>query len=70
MIKIMAMIVLEDLKNQLISGDSLEVLGKMPDACLDKNLKRQYLGIEINPDYVSLAKVRLKQADYIQELFI
>lgn len=35
-----------------------------------KNLKRHYIGIDINPEYVSLAKERLKQNDYQQELFI
>lgn len=35
-----------------------------------KNLNRDYLGIEINPDYVELAKERLEKNDYAQELFV
>ena len=35
-----------------------------------KNLKRNYLGIEINPNYVDLANERLKQTSFEQELFL
>lgn len=35
-----------------------------------RNLNRQYLGIEINPDYVQLIKQRLEQNPIIQELFV
>ncbi|OQY02459.1 MAG: DNA modification methylase [Desulfobacteraceae bacterium 4572_130] len=35
-----------------------------------KNLKRHYIGIDINPEYVNLAKNRLKHNKYEQELFI
>jgi DNA modification methylase len=35
-----------------------------------KNLHRNYLGIEINPEYVNLANDRLKQANFTQELFL
>lgn len=35
-----------------------------------KNLKRHYLGIEINPEYVNLAKKRLEEAGFAQELFV
>jgi DNA modification methylase len=34
------------------------------------NLNRHYIGIEINPDYVSLTQQRLKQISIIQELFV
>ncbi|HNI43152.1 MAG TPA: site-specific DNA-methyltransferase [Chitinophagales bacterium] len=35
-----------------------------------RNLNRQYLGIEINPDYVQLIEQRLEQNPIIQELFV
>lgn len=35
-----------------------------------KNLNRQYVGIEINPDYVELAKKRLETTSLQQELFL
>lgn len=35
-----------------------------------RNLGRQYIGIEINPDYVELAKQRISEENYYQELFI
>ena len=34
-----------------------------------KNLKRNYLGIEINPEYVILTNERLKQVNFTQEVF-
>ncbi|MDR2426381.1 MAG: site-specific DNA-methyltransferase [Endomicrobium sp.] len=35
-----------------------------------KNLGRKYLGIEINPEYVSLSEERIKEADNHEEFFI
>ena len=35
-----------------------------------KNLKRKYLGIEINPDYVNISNERLAQVTFTQELFV
>jgi len=35
-----------------------------------KNLNRNYLGIEINPEYVYLANERIKKTGFTQELFI
>ncbi len=35
-----------------------------------KNLNRDYLGIEINPDYIKLAQERIGKTDFVQELFI
>ncbi len=35
-----------------------------------KKLNRHYIGIEINPDYVNLAKRRLQTLDFSQELFL
>ncbi len=65
-----------------IVQELIKLLSKENDLVLDpfcgsgttcvaaKNLKRNYLGIEINPDYVNLAKERLKQTDFSQELFL
>ncbi|MDR3195236.1 MAG: site-specific DNA-methyltransferase [Endomicrobium sp.] len=35
-----------------------------------KNLGRKYLGIEINPEYVSLSEERIKEADNYEEFFL
>lgn len=35
-----------------------------------KKLNRHYVGIEINPDYVNLARKRLQTLDFSQELFL
>ncbi|GAG27192.1 unnamed protein product, partial [marine sediment metagenome] len=35
-----------------------------------KSLKRHYIGIDINPEYVRLAKERVKNIKYETELFI
>jgi len=35
-----------------------------------KNLNRNYLGIEVNPDYIKSAQERLEKTDFMQELFI
>ena len=65
-----------------IIQELIKLLSKENDLVLDpfcgsgttciaaKNLKRQYLGVEINPDYVNLAKERIKQFNYTQELFL
>jgi site-specific DNA-methyltransferase (adenine-specific) len=65
-----------------IVQELIKLLSKENDLVLDpfcgsgttclaaKNLKRKYLGIEINPEYVNLANERLKQADFSQELFL
>lgn len=65
-----------------IVQELIKLLSKENDLVLDpfcgsgttclaaKNLKRNYLGIEINPEYVDLANQRLKQADFSQELFL
>ncbi len=65
-----------------IVQELMKLLSKENDLVLDpfcgsgttclaaKNLKRRYLGIEINPEYVKLANERLKQANFIQELFL
>ncbi len=65
-----------------IVQELIKLLSKEHDIVLDpfcgsgttcvaaKNLKRHYLGIEINADYVNLAKERLKQVNFTQELFI
>jgi site-specific DNA-methyltransferase (adenine-specific) len=65
-----------------IVQELMKLLSKENDLVLDpfcgsgttclaaKNLNRKYLGIEINPEYVKLANERLKQANFIQELFL
>lgn len=65
-----------------IVQELIKLLSKENDLVLDpfcgsgttclaaKNLKRNYLGIEINPEYVKLANERLKQTDFTQELFL
>jgi len=65
-----------------IVQELIKLLSKENDLILDpfcgsgttclaaKNLKRDYLGIEINSEYVNLANDRLKKADFSQELFI
>jgi len=65
-----------------IVQELMKLLSKENDLVLDpfcgsgttclaaKNLNRKYLGIEINPKYVKLANERLKQANFIQELFL
>jgi len=65
-----------------IVQELIKLLSKENDLVLDpfcgsgttclaaKNLNRKYLGIEINPEYVKLANERLKQANFIQELFL
>lgn len=65
-----------------IVQELIKLLSKENDLVLDpfcgsgttclaaQNLKRHYLGIEINPEYVNLAKERLKQNDFSQELFL
>ncbi|MDR3112681.1 MAG: site-specific DNA-methyltransferase [Elusimicrobiota bacterium] len=35
-----------------------------------KNLGRNYVGIEINPEYVLLSQKRIKEADYCEEFFL
>lgn len=66
-----------------IVQELIKLLSKENDLVLDpfcgsgttciaaKNLKRNYLGIEINPEYVHLANERLKQSiNFTQELFL
>lgn len=65
-----------------IIQELIKLLSKENDLVLDpfcgsgttclaaKNLKRRYLGIEINPEYVKLANERLKQIHFTQELFL
>lgn len=65
-----------------IIQELIKLLSKENDLVLDpfcgsgttclaaKNLKRNYLGIEINPDYVKLANERLKHAKFTEELFL
>ncbi len=66
-----------------IIQELIKLLSKENDLVLDpfcgsgttclaaKNLKRRYLGIEINPEYVNLANERLKQSlTLTQELFL
>lgn len=65
-----------------IIQELIKLLSKETDLVLDpfcgsgttclaaKNLKRNYLGIEINPEYVNLANERLKQVNFTQELFL
>lgn len=65
-----------------IIQELIKLLSKQNDLVLDpfcgsgttclaaKNLKRNYLGIEINPLYVKLANERLLKADFGQELFL
>ena len=65
-----------------IIQELIKLLSKPGDIVLDpfngsgttclaaKNLKRHYIGIEINPDYVRQSKERLRQTNYQQELFL
>lgn len=66
-----------------IVQELIKLLSKENDLVLDpfcgsgttclaaKNLKRNYLGIDINPEYVKLANKRLKQGvNFAQELFL
>ncbi len=65
-----------------IIQELIKLLSKENDVVLDpfcgsgttcvaaKNLKRKYLGIEINPDYVNISNERLKQVTFTQELFV
>lgn len=65
-----------------IIQELIKLLSKEGDIVLDpfcgsgttciasKNLRRNYVGIEINPDYVNLANNRLEKADYSQEIFL
>ncbi len=65
-----------------IVQELIKLLSKEGDIVLDpfcgsgttciaaKNLKRNYLGIEINPEYVALSNKRLAQSDLQQELYI
>ena len=65
-----------------IIQELIKLLSKENDLVLDpfcgsgttcvaaKNLKRKYLGIEINPDYVAISNERLKQVTFTQELFV
>ncbi|MCS6794522.1 MAG: site-specific DNA-methyltransferase [Raineya sp.] len=65
-----------------IVQELIKLLSKENDVVLDpfcgsgttciaaKNLNRRYIGIDINPEYVSLAQKRLQEADFCQELFI
>ncbi len=65
-----------------IIQELIKLLSKENDIVLDpfcgsgttcvaaKNLKRRYLGIEINPEYVELAKGRLEKVSFTQEIFI
>lgn len=65
-----------------IVQELIKLLSKENDLVLDpfcgsgttclaaKNLKRNYLGIEINSEYVKLANERLKQTNFTQELFL
>ncbi len=65
-----------------IVQELIKLLSKKNDLVLDpfcgsgttclaaKNLKRNYLGIEINPEYVNLANERLKEVNFTQELFL
>ncbi|OQX07727.1 MAG: DNA modification methylase [Desulfobacteraceae bacterium IS3] len=65
-----------------IIQELIKLLSKTDDFVLDpfcgsgttciaaKNLRRNYLGIEINSEYVDLANERIKNTGFIQELFI
>ena len=65
-----------------IIQELIKLLSKADDFVLDpfcgsgttciaaKNLKRNYLGIEINPEYVDLANERIRTTGFTQELFI
>ena len=65
-----------------IIQELIKLLSKSGDLVLDpfcgsgttclaaKNLNRNYVGIEINPDYVALSKKRLEIADFSQEILI
>lgn len=65
-----------------IIQELIKLLSKADDFVLDpfcgsgttciaaKNLKRNYLGIEINSDYVDLANERIEKTGFTQELFI
>jgi DNA modification methylase len=65
-----------------IVQELIKLLSKEGDIILDpfcgsgttclaaKNLKRRYLGIEINPDYVALSEERLSKTVLSQEIFI
>jgi DNA modification methylase len=65
-----------------IIQELIKLLSKEDDFVLDpfcgsgttciaaKNLKRNYLGIEINSEYVELANERIKKTEFTQELFI
>ncbi len=65
-----------------IVQELIKLLSKEGDTVLDpfcgsgttclaaKNLHRDYIGIEINPDYVELTNERLRKTDYAQELFV
>lgn len=65
-----------------IIQELIKLLSKENDLVLDpfcgsgttciaaKNLNRNYLGVEINPEYVNLAKERIKHVNYSQELFL
>ncbi len=65
-----------------IVQELIKLLSKQGDIVLDpfcgsgttcvaaKTLNRNYLGIEINPEYVELAEERLADNDLQQELFV
>jgi len=65
-----------------IIQELIKLLSKPKDIILDpfngsgttclaaKNLRRHYIGIEINPDYVEFANNRLKKVNFQQELFV
>ena len=65
-----------------IIQELIKLLSKPNDIVLDpfngsgttclaaRNLNRDYVGIEINPDYVKLAQERLQQTKIQQELFL
>ena len=65
-----------------IVQELIKLLSKPNDIVLDpfngsgttclaaKNLRRHFVGIEINPEYVELARERIEQANYQQELFV
>ncbi len=65
-----------------IIQELIKLLSKKDDLILDafcgsgttclaaKNLQRNYVGIEINPEYVNLANERLRKTDFTLELFL
>lgn len=53
---------------KLLQGDVLEVLKTLPDNTVQ--LGRDFIGIDLNPDYIELARKRISNAPPYQETLI